>query len=54
MTILYFLEDGAQPFVEFGNMIAGWEAWQEIGDFFEHKGEAFCKLGRLENYGGLL
>ena len=43
--IVYYLEEGAQPFVEFGNMVADWGAWQEIGDFFEDKGEAFANWG---------
>ena len=50
--ILHYLEQGAEPFIDFGNEFAGWKGWDDMGDWFEGAGESFVSWGGWDDIGG--
>ena len=49
--IIHYLELGAEPFVDFGNDIAGWKGWDDMGDWFQGAGQDFVNWGVWGDYG---
>ena len=49
--IVYYLEEAAQPFVDFGNLIGDWSGWDDMGDFFEGAGKDFITWSGWDDIG---
>ena len=49
--IVYYLEEAASPFVDFGNLIGDWKGWDDMSDWFEGAGKDFVNWGGWDDMG---